>query len=117
MKWLLLALYAAKIADLGTGEMARSRGDRELNPFLQSRRVSYAVTAVGPLAVYKLSEGVRSKKARVLLCVAVVTVWSLAAYNNYRVAKRMKEPPGGNAFYSLRPRERGFRVRFTVPFN
>ncbi|MCP4201817.1 MAG: hypothetical protein GY769_07785 [bacterium] len=106
MKWLLIAMYVAKMADLGTTEMALSRGGFEANPFMQNQGFRWAYGTVAPLAVYELGRRMKSRRARIITYVAATAGWSLIAYSNYRAYSRMRErAPGG-----------GLRLQFSVGF-
>jgi len=116
MKWLLVAMYVAKMADVGTTEMGLRRGGvHELNPLMKSRPVMYVGAVVLPGAVYKLSGAIKNKKVRIAWCVAAVALWSYAAYHNYRFAERSAAPENDPAVSGQRAR-RGFRLQFTVRF-
>lgn len=112
MKWLLVAMYVAKIADVGTTELALSRGAHEQNPLNRSRPVMYALAAVMPIAIYKLSGKLwENKKSRVAACAAAIVVWSLGAYRNYRFEGRTADAGSSSSIQSG-----GFRLQFAVRF-
>lgn len=113
MKWLLLAMYLTRVADLGTTEMVLARGGWEENSMMQSRTVRWAAGAVAPLAIYKLFGLGRSRKVQAVACAAMAAFWGYLAVENYRLAGRLDRRIRGHDVTTETP-SRGFRVQFTV---
>jgi hypothetical protein len=91
MKWLLVAMMAASMADLATTEMILARGITsdgrqayEANPLIRNRAVRTSVKLAGPVFIYWATRKL-SRKRRIFWCLAATTVWSVAAGHNIRV--------------------------------
>ncbi len=113
MKWLLLALYIAKIADLGTTEMVFSNGGWEDNPLMESRVIRWSAGFSAPIAIYKLTGLSGNRKAQAIVCAAIASFWGYLAIENYRLANRLK--PAFEDSLTV-TKKRSFRIQFAVNF-
>lgn len=84
MKWLLVMVMAASVADLATTEVALGRGYHvELNPLMRNQAIRTVSHLLVPPVIYWASK--RSpRRHRILWCVVASSVWaSLATHNLY----------------------------------
>ncbi len=80
-------LLVTSLADAVTTERALANGRVELNPFAQNRQVRIVVKIATPVGIYYAAKRL-PRKYRILITVAVSSLWGYAAVHNYRNTRR-----------------------------
>ena len=93
MKWLLVALYVARLADLTTTEMGLAIprvNVSELNPLAQHKAVRVGMAIALPFVVYKLSGAPKKPKLQAGICAVTIAAWTFAAIKNYQLYRHKR---------------------------
>lgn len=78
MKWLLVAMMLASVADIATTEVAIGQGLYEYNPLMQNTGVRIGSKLAMPLVIYWATRN-SPRRRRIGLCLLATGIWSTMA--------------------------------------